>query len=107
VSAFTEAVERNEWPDCYLHVRECRSDEQWIRPIGKNAKLDLAANIRKWVKEEFAGELFLDGKIMPKLEGDYYATIITDGRPPDSVVVWTSGGFYLTSESCALLRSKS
>ena len=26
---------------------------------------------------------------------DYYATIITDGRPPDSVIVWNSGGFYL------------
>ncbi len=40
-------------------------------------------------------EFRLDGDLMPKLNGDYYARIMTDGRPPESVVCWSSGGFYL------------
>jgi hypothetical protein len=84
--------------DCYMVVRECRSGQEWVRPIRKREKVDLEALIRKWAKEEFNGELRLDGKLMPKLEGDYYARIITDGRPPDSVVVWASGGFYLKGD---------
>lgn len=83
------------YPDCYLHVMECRSGREWIVPIKGNATLNLERRIKGWCRQEFGGELTLDGKIMPKLEGDYYAKIITDGRPPDSVVCWTSGGFYL------------
>jgi hypothetical protein len=82
-------------PDCYLHVRECRSGQEWILPIHGNAKLDLRKRVAQWAKQEFGGELKLDGEIMPKLEGDYYARIINDGRPPDSVVCWTAGGFFL------------
>jgi len=84
--------------DCYMVVRECRSGQEWVRPVRKREKVDLEALIRKWAKEEFDGELRLDGKLMPRLEGDYYARIITDGRPPDSVVVWASGGFYLKGD---------
>lgn len=94
----------SEYPDCYLHVRECRSGQEWIRPMRGNSSLDLATQIRKWVREEFAGELFLDGKIQPKLDGDYYGQIITDGRPPDAGVCWTGGGFWLTDQRNALLR---
>lgn len=83
------------YPDCYLHVEECRSGETWIVPIRGNALIDLRHNIAKWVKSQFCGELQIDGDLMPGLQGDYYATIITDGRAPDSVVVWESGGFYL------------
>ena len=84
--------------DCYMVVRECRSGQEWVRPVRKREKVDLEALIRKWAKEEFDGELRLDGKLMPRLEGDYYARIITDGRPPDLVVVWASGGFYLKGD---------
>lgn len=86
------------YPDCYLHVRECRSGREWIEPIKGNALLDLERRVKAWIRKEFAGAAFtvrLAGKIMPRLEGDYYAQILTDGRPPTSVVVWTSGGFYL------------
>ena len=83
------------YPDQYLHVTECRSGQTWIRPLRDNARLDLDHWVRTWVKEEFNGELRIDGRLMPRIEGDYYAVIITDGRPPDSVVVWESGGFYL------------
>jgi hypothetical protein len=83
------------FPDQYLHVEECRSGETWIMPLRSNTKLNLKRLIKRWVKREYGGELQLDGEPMPRLSGDYYAKIITDGRPPDSVVVWTSGEFYL------------
>ena len=83
------------FPDCYLHVEECRSGETSIVPLRGNTKLDLKRLVQKWIKNQFAGELALDGELMPKLSGEYYAKIMTDGRPPDSVICWTSGGFYL------------
>lgn len=83
------------YPDCYLHVLECRSGQTWILPIRGNGLLDLRHQIKRWVKQEFCGEIALDGGIMPKLEGDYYGKVMTDGRPPDSVVCWQCGGFYL------------
>lgn len=87
--------EKQIYPDCYLLVEECRSGQRWIVPIRGRTTLDLEKRVKAWIKSEFAGELRLDGRIMPKLQGDYYAQIKTDNRPPDSVVCWTSGGFYL------------
>lgn len=87
--------EETKYPDCYLHVTECRSGVEWIVKIRGNATLDLKRRIKAWIKREFCGELHLDGEIMPRLEGDYYAKIMMDGRPPDSPICWTSGGFYL------------
>jgi len=81
------------YPDQYLHVRECSSGQEWIVPIAANAHLDIEKRVREWVKREFCGELRVTG-FQPRLEGQYYATIITDGRPPDSVVVWSSAGFW-------------
>lgn len=88
-------IEEKKFPDQYLHVEECRSGETWILPFGDNDLLDLKVNLEKWIENEFGGELALDGEIMSRLQGDYYAKIITDNRPPDSVVVWQSGGFFL------------
>lgn len=85
------------YPDCYLHVRESRSGQEWIMPLRGESILDLKKQIKNWLKKEFNNELLLNGEIMPKLEGDYYARIITDGRPPDSIICWTGGGFYLKS----------
>ena len=85
------------WPDYYLHVRECRSGEEWIMPLRGNSLLNLKHQIKKWVKREFTGELRLDGEIMPKLDGDYYGKLMTDGRSPDSIICWEGGGFYLSS----------
>lgn len=64
-------------------------------PLRGNSSLDLRTQIAKWVRKEYGGELVLDGKLMPGLDGHYYARIMTDGRPPDSIVCWQSGGFYL------------
>ena len=84
-----------DYPETYLHVTECRSGQTWIMPLRGNSVLDLTKQVRKWVREEFSGELRLNGDIMPKLDGDYYGKIMTDGRPPDSVVCWEGGGFFL------------
>jgi len=85
----------NEYPDQYLHVEDCKSGQTWIRPLTKRTILDIKRLVKRWIKEEFCGELFLDGDLTPRLQGDYYAQIILDGRPPDTHVVWASGGFYL------------
>jgi hypothetical protein len=90
-------MKETKYPDCYLHIREERSGEEFIKPLRGNSSLDLKYQVKKWIKENFGGELTLDSDLMPRLAGDYYARIMTDGRPPDSVVCWTSGGFYLKS----------
>jgi hypothetical protein len=87
----------NTYPDCYLHVEECRSGETWIVPLRGNSKLDLKHQVQKWIAAQYGPDMKLDGDLMPKLSGDYYARIMTDGRPPDSVVCRSSGGFYLKS----------
>ena len=86
------------YPDQYMHVRDERSRQEWVVPITNRQHLDLNKRIREWVKAEFNGEWRLDGEPQ-RVSGDYYARIITDGRPPDSVVCWDSGGFYLRSTS--------
>lgn len=86
---------KTEYPDTYLHVVECRSGETWIVPIGDNDTINLRDNVEAWVRVQYDGELEIDGSMMPKLDGDYYARIMTDGRPPESVVCWDGGGFYL------------
>lgn len=85
------------YPDQYLHVRECRTGQEWIVPLSDSVPLVLEDRVREWIQSEFSDELELDGGFSPALEGDYYAQIMTGGNPPDSVVVWESGGFYLKS----------
>lgn len=84
-----------EWPECYLYVEESRSGQTWVVPIEGNMTLDLERRVKAWIKSEFGGELRLDGGIMSRLQGDYYAAIYIDHRPPTSAVCWQSGGFYL------------
>ena len=93
-----DAKEVSQYPETYLHVREERSGQEWIMPLRGNSSLNLRHQIAKWVKSEFCGELFISGKLSPKLAGDYYGKIMTDGRPPDSVVCWDGAGFYLSDE---------
>lgn len=84
-----------EYPNVYLHVRDCHSGQEWVMPMRGNSLMCLRTQLRKWVKQEFCGECFLDGEIMPHLDGDYYGMIITDGRSPEDGTCWESGGFYL------------
>jgi hypothetical protein len=81
--------------ECYLLVTELRSGQEWVTEIKGKMILDLETRVKAWIRKEFDGELHLNGRIMPKIEGDYYASIITDWRPRNSVVVWQGGGFYL------------
>lgn len=83
------------YPDTYLHVIECHSGEEWIRPLRGNTKLDLRKLITRWAKDTFGGDVKIDGALMPKLDGDYYGKIMTDGRAPNSPICWTGAGFYL------------
>lgn len=85
----------NTYPETYLHVTEMRFGKEWIVPVGEETSLDLKLLVEEWIAQEFCGELELDGELQPRLEGDFYAKIVVDGRSPDSVVCWDSGGFWL------------
>jgi hypothetical protein len=82
-------------PDTYLAVEDCRSGEIAVVPIGPDEPLDLEAQLDAWIAAEYCGELVRDGELMPRLPGEGYAWLQTDGRPLDSPIVWESGGFYL------------
>lgn len=86
------------YPETYLHVQHCRSGQEWIVPIRPRQTLDLERRVKEWIRSEFCGEFRLDGDLMPRLDGDYYARIMTDGRPPESCICWQGGGFYLKSD---------
>lgn len=89
-------AKRKKYPDTYLHVRCCRSGEEWIMPLRGNSLLSLERQVKRWIRQEFGGELFLASGIMRRLEGDYYAQIMMDGMSPESGICWESGGFYLS-----------
>lgn len=80
--------------ECYLHIYDCRSGEEFFKELKDDDILDLESQLVNWVNEEFCGELEID---LPTIdfEGDYYASIKTDWNPTDSVIVWESAGFYL------------
>lgn len=82
------------WPETYLHIDECMTGEEWIVEIDEHDILDLKILVKEWINVQFWGELELDGDLM-KIGGRYYAAIYTDGRSPNSVIVWDSGGFHL------------
>lgn len=90
---------KTKFPDQYLHVRNCRTGEEFIQPIADVENLDLAFHVSRWIYDQFSGELIMDGGIQPKLDGEFYARLMTDGRPPESVVCWTGGGFWLKAAS--------
>jgi hypothetical protein len=85
------------YPNQYLHVLDKRNGTEWIYPIHPKQKLNFEAILKRWVKQEFSGELKINGEIgRPGLDiFEYYAQIKLDAEPPDSVRCWTSGGFDL------------
>ena len=82
------------YPETYLHIRHNQSGETWIQEIKPNWLLDIQTRIRHFLKTEFGGELKLDG-IQAHLDGDYTATIYTDGREPDCGICWCYAGFWV------------
>ena len=97
-SAELEAHYAGKYPECYLHVHDCRCGDEWVRVIRGNSLLDLKRQLKLWAKDVYGSMGYNPkiGEIMPRLEGDYYAQIITDARSPYDGICWTGGGFYLT-----------
>ena len=91
----TEWNKTMKYPDCYLHVQELRSGETWIVPIKGKMVLDLKTRVQAWIKSQFDGIGHLDGDLMPRLDGDYYAKTMTDERDPDCGICWEGAGFYV------------
>lgn len=86
------------YPNQYLHVLENRSGQEWIMPLTARASLSVERQVRRWIKQEHDGQLVLEPPFVTgtgKSCVDYYARIITDGRPPDTVICWDSVGFFL------------
>jgi hypothetical protein len=81
--------------EIYLYIQDCKSGEEFFIELKDDDLLCLKTQINKWLESYYDGGLMLDGEIMSKLEGDYYASIKTDYSSPDSVVSWEGGGFYL------------
>jgi hypothetical protein len=84
------------YPDQYLRVYSRRDGETFIMPIAENEPLDIDALIHKWVKDRY-GDDDHNVHVSRTVRGlrEYDAAIITDGRPPDSCIVWSSAEFDL------------
>lgn len=78
----------------YLLITEAATGRKTAMEIGPQAKLDIERLIKRFVRTAFGGEL-IASEIDDSPNGDFYASIITDRRDPDSVVVWDSAAFYL------------
>jgi hypothetical protein len=91
--AAARIIKKKYWPDQYLHVVNNRTGDSSVMPIADDEEFHLGNLVDKWIAAEFGGELERDSELMESYIGEYYARIMTDGRPPDSVVCWTSCGF--------------
>ena len=83
--------------ETYLHVVENRSGHNYVMAIDGDDILCLETLVKKWIKQEYSGELELDGELTDTSGGNYYAAIHTDWGRLDSGIVWTSAGFYVKS----------
>jgi hypothetical protein len=81
----------------YLHVTENRNGENHVMAIEGDELLCLETLVKKWINQIYCGELELDGDLTDTSGGDYDAAIRTNWNKLDSVIVWTSAGFYLKS----------
>ena len=84
------------YPETYLHICHNQSGEHWIQEIKSNWIVDIKVRIKHWIKTQFCDEIKLNGDIMPMVDGEYTATIYTDGREPDGGICWDCAGFYTT-----------
>jgi hypothetical protein len=87
-------------PEQYLLVTENGSGDRWVMPLSSRAALDVQRQSIRFVKKNWSGDLMIERPFATgpdKSHAHYYAVIITDGHPIDSVVVWESVGFYVTT----------
>ena len=82
--------------DCTLRVIHNGSGEEWLTPISTRQLIDLKTRIQNFLRTELNGEVRLDGELS-RLDGEYTATIYTNGRQPGGGVCWASAGFYVKS----------
>ena len=84
------------WPQLYLRVIIRSYGSTFLMDIADNEPLDIKALIHKWVKDLY-GDDDHHVHISRPVRGlcEYDAAIITDGRPPDSCIVWSSAEFDL------------
>ena len=80
----------------YLLVTD-KEGEESVMEIKDDEPLDLEALIRKWIEKEVGDSFCLSEPFNSsnKIYGDYYAVIITDWRPKDSLVVWEGSYFFM------------
>lgn len=86
------------YPDQYLRVYNRRDGTTSIMPIADDEPLDIRPMIVKWLKGVLGQDS--DPKVDMHRPGyctcEYDAAIITDGRPPDTCIVWKSVEFNWT-----------
>jgi hypothetical protein len=88
-----EPYSKRNHPDTFALIRQEANGQQWVLPIGDETPLDLAFIVESWLFDQCAGDL--EATPLQRCPMEYYAAIITDGRPIDSAVVWQSGYFSL------------
>lgn len=81
-------------PEHYMRVYHNQSGESWIVPITGRQLIDPDVRFKKWLRDEFGGELKVDGK-RSQFQAEYSVTIHLDYQHYDGVCCWTSGEYYV------------
>lgn len=81
----------------YLFVTNDKEGTESVMEIDDDEPLDLEALIIKWIQREYGEGCSLDQPFdsCNKTCGDYYASIITDWNPKDTVVIWEGAYFFI------------
>jgi hypothetical protein len=77
--------------ETYLLIESDNGHNREAYGIDDDTPLDLGQLLRAAFPD-------VNVSICPQNGGENYAAIITDGRPPNSAVVWTSCDFYFDFE---------
>lgn len=84
------------FPEQYLRVIIRSDGSTFIMDIADDEPLDIDALIHKWVKDRYGDDdhnVHISRPVRGLCEHD--AAIITEGRPPETCIVWSSAEFDL------------
>jgi len=82
----------------YLLVLNTKSGRCWAMKIEDHNTLDLQVEVRRFISCQFGEDLQVEPSFSDDtIVGKFKATIITDGRPPSTTTIWSSGSFWLQS----------
>lgn len=87
----------DKYPNQYLLIKESATETETIYPFRANCILDIQRLVKKWVKEQFCGEMKAVGFGKAGWGGQFIAEIKLNGEPPSSITVWESCSFRLES----------